>query len=248
MPDRDDGNRDSVEPDSLAERTRWTTEPNRQQSRWRQMKRYLASPARYWRITLVLICVAAAGTIVVTGSAGEIAGGVDSWLSEQGDEEQLNATRIEQLIHERVNEERANHSVPPLSFDMELAEIARGHSAHMASEQFYAHESPNGMDFQDRYANAGYACRIPLGNGQYAVGSENLGSTYAYIMVDADSGSTQYDTNREVANAIVEQWLSSEQHRENLLMPYWDDEGIGVALYDRPEDSGVRVYVTQNFC
>lgn len=248
MAGQNDRERNSVEPESLAERTRWPDGPPGGRSRTARIKRLILTPARYWRLTLILSVLALGGAIVATGSADDIAGGVDGWIAEQADEEQLNERQIEKLVHERVNEVRAAHDRQRLDFDETLREIARGHSTHMGSEGFYSHESPSGKDFQDRYADAGYSCRIPLGNGEYAVGSENLASTYAYIMVETSNGTTQYDTNEEVANAIVEQWLSSEQHRENLLKRYWDDEGIGVALSDRSNDSGVRVYVTQNFC
>jgi len=248
MAGRRDGSRNSVEPDSLAERTRWREDPSDSPSRWQQLKRVLATPLRHWQVSLLLSIIALGGGIVATGSAGDIASGFDAWAAEQADEEDLNPREIEQLVHDRVNEERQERGRQVLDFDSELANIARGHSTHMAEERFYAHETPGGETFEDRYARAGYACRIPLGNNQYAVGSENLGSTYAYIMLETGDGATQYDTNEEVANAIVDSWMNSEPHRENLLKPYWDDEGIGVSLYERPEDSGVRVYVTQNFC
>ncbi|MGB9966101.1 CAP domain-containing protein [Halobacterium hubeiense] len=248
MAGRDDRPRDSVEPDSLAERTRWPDGSPGGRTRIQRLKRLLATPIRYWRVSLVACLILLGGAVVVTGSAGDIAADVDGWVSEQADEEQLNATDIEERIHQQVNEERANRSVARLDWDADLAAIAQGHSTQMANEQFYAHESPSGETFEDRYEDAGYACRIPLGNGQYAVGSENLGSTYAYIMIETEDGATQYDTNEEVADAIVQSWMTSKPHRENLLKPYWDDHGIGVSLRERTQDSGVRVYVTQNFC
>lgn len=50
----------------------------------------------------------------------------------------------------------------------------------------------------------------------------------------------------ELAEIIVTQWMESTGHRENILRPEWNSEGIGVAIDDTEDDT--VVYVTQNFC
>jgi uncharacterized protein YkwD len=39
--------------------------------------------------------------------------------------------------------------------------------------------------------------------------------------------------------------MSSPGHRENILTPYWRDEGIGIEVESSP---GNKIYITQNFC
>lgn len=45
-----------------------------------------------------------------------------------------------------------------------------------------------------------------------------------------------------LATQSVEGGIESTGHRENILTPYFQSEGIGVAK------SGSEIYVTQNFC
>ncbi|MCJ7429318.1 MAG: CAP domain-containing protein, partial [Candidatus Nanohaloarchaeota archaeon QJJ-5] len=100
-----------------------------------------------------------------------------------------------------------------------------------------------GATFRDRYVDANYTCRINLDDReQIAVGGENIGRTYWREHTDVDGKTAYYATPSELAQGIVSQWNASEQHREAILQPYWDDEGIGVVR------DGASVYVTQNFC
>lgn len=52
----------------------------------------------------------------------------------------------------------------------------------------------------------------------------------------------------ELANAVVEGWLNSPEHRENLLREGWAQEGIGVSVVENPDEGGTEIYVTQDFC
>lgn len=45
-----------------------------------------------------------------------------------------------------------------------------------------------------------------------------------------------------IAAQTVDGWMSSSGHRANILTPYFQSEGIGVAV------SFDEAYVTQNFC
>ncbi len=47
----------------------------------------------------------------------------------------------------------------------------------------------------------------------------------------------------ELAELVVDGWMDSSGHRENILKDSYDLEGIGVAI-----DSTEQVYITQNFC
>ena len=55
--------------------------------------------------------------------------------------------------------------------------------------------------------------------------------------------SKDYHSLEELANLVVDGWMDSPGHRENILNSSYDVEGIGVAINDDEE-----VYVTQNFC
>jgi uncharacterized protein YkwD len=162
-------------------------------------------------------------------------------------DESLNETEIEVLVHERVNEVRGNHSRPLIRHDATLRTIASRYSEQMATEGFFAHESPNGQTLEDRYTAAGYDCSVQTEDG-YVGGAENIYYTYAFTSVTTENGSAYYETESEIATAVVEGWMDSKPHRNLLLADYWRSEGIGVYVTEKSDGDGRVVYVTQNFC
>jgi uncharacterized protein YkwD len=148
----------------------------------------------------------------------------------------LDRARIETLIHRNVNDFRKQHSLSPIQEDEHLVRIARGHSEEMGMQGYFAHESPSGQSFEDRYRIAGYHCRVPVADG-HLLGGENL-----YQMTIQG----QTVSNGAVARAAVESWRGSAGHRRALLRPQWDDMGIGVYVADSGTET--TIYVTQNFC
>lgn len=160
---------------------------------------------------------------------------------------ELDSNLAEKKIHEYVNDQRQANGLDPLAFDDELAAIARYHSKDMAERGYFAHTSPDGMDFGDRYSKFGYDCRVSISSQRYATGGENIAKTYAFTRVQRDDGPVVvYENEDELARGVVNQWMQSPGHRENLLGEYWENEGIGV--YVAEEDGEVAVHVTQNFC
>ncbi|WP_171052349.1 CAP domain-containing protein [Haloterrigena sp. H1] len=150
---------------------------------------------------------------------------------------------VERGIHEAVNDERTARGLNELAFDTELRDIARDHSRDMAERGYFSHTSPEGDNFADRYADAGYTCRVDGSGNTYYTGGENIAQTWYDTPVRTDGGTDTYTSETELANAIVTQWMNSPGHRENILAPQWENEGIGVYV----TDDG-KVYATQNFC
>jgi len=144
--------------------------------------------------------------------------------------------RVENLIHAKVNEQREANELEPLRKDDLLREIARSHSSEMAQQGYFAHESPSGENYEDRYDQFAYNCRVSMGGGQYATGGENI-----WMM----ESSEEPDAER-IATEAVSGWLNSPSHRENIMQPYWDDMGIGIYIHET--GAGVKIYATQNFC
>ena len=135
----------------------------------------------------------------------------------------INPSNVEKAIHRATNEQRATHGYGRLAYETHLAGIARTHSRAMATRGFFAHESPDGSTTMDRYRRANY-------DGQQ--GGENIAKQYAASTTDAES----------IATDVVEGWMNSPGHRENILTSSFDLEGIG--LYQG--DDGA-LFVTQNF-
>lgn len=168
----------------------------------------------------------ATGGVNVSDGAGAIMG------------EPVNETAVAHAVHDRINAERSNRSLPPLAHDPHLAAIAAGHSEDMAARGYYSHEDPAGNNFRDRYAEAGYGCRR---------GAENILKTYYEVEVTGPTGRKEfYNTNVELAEGIVSEWLNSPEHRKVMLDPRYSVEGIGVATAE--VDGRTVVYATANYC
>mgnify|MGYP000601518419 CR=1 FL=1 len=160
---------------------------------------------------------------------------------------EIDVTLIERAIHDRVNEIRRDRGLSTLAADEDLAAIATYYSRRMAAEEFFSHTGPDGQTLLDRYDRFGYDCQVDTGGRRYVTGGENLAYTYAYTPVRTEGGVVSYGGNEtRIARGIVEGWMNSPGHRENLLRPYWNREGIGVVL--DPEDGKTQVVATQNFC
>src|SRR6056297_1229223 len=56
----------------------------------------------------------------------------------------LDENRTAHIVHELVNEERAERGLTPLDYDQQLAAIASDHSATMAEQGTVTHSRPDG--------------------------------------------------------------------------------------------------------
>ena len=173
-------------------------------------------------------------------SDGEQPEGSDS---DDADEGALDWSLVERHAHEAVNEERIAHGVDPIAFDTELRDIARDHSQDMAERGYFAHVDPDENNFVDRYDAAGYECRVPMENGYYSLGGENLAQTWYDHPVATADGTVQYTTEQELGYGVVEMWMNSDGHRDNMLTSHWQNQGIGIYV---TEDG--KVFATQKFC
>jgi uncharacterized protein YkwD len=107
-----------------------------------------------------------------------------------------------------LNAQRAKHHLRPLRENSKLDRAARGHSRAMVNHRYFGHG-----DFAGRIHRAGY-------NGY------TLGENIAW-------GSLRYSTPA----SIVDMWMHSPGHRENILRPQFRDIGIGIA--DGAPEGGV---------
>ena len=122
-----------------------------------------------------------------------------------GSEAQLNRATLCLL-----NEQRAAAGLPALVENARLDQTATAYSQDMVAERFFDHTSPEGQTVVDRLTAVGY---LP-GSGQWAAG-ENIAW-----------GQGSLATPRSIMNA----WMNSEGHRENILSSNYSDIGLGVAM------------------
>ena len=187
---------------------------------------------------LALLAVVGVGVLAVSATVGTGVGALDSRTPTVGDpledftdaiEADVNTTEVERQIHAEINAERRARGLDPLAYRDGTAARAREHTAWMTQAGELSHSN---LRHQYRCTPAG----------------ENVAYTYvAQDIVTEDGRAVNHHGNESsIAEGIVNQWLRSPPHRENLLDPRFTGEGIGVAIGD--SDEGRRVYVTQALC
>lgn len=151
-------------------------------------------------------------------------------------ESAFDSEEVEELVHQGVNDRRADHDLGALEWDGTIASVSRAHSADMNERAYFAHENPDNETPFDRFGEVGSYCR--------AYG-ENIAMTVADRPVRAPASDevVRYRTSAELADGLVEQWMNSPPHREAILSDRWDRGGVGVYLSPNGE-----VYATHNFC
>lgn len=133
------------------------------------------------------------------------------------------ADDIGQAILGLVNERRAKAKLGALQPEATLQRTAQEHSDDMFVRGFFAHDDPDGWSPADRIAAAH---RRLIG-----LTGENI-----WMGVNLDLAD-----RRKLAKEIVDDWMKSSGHRENILSKDYTHLGVGVAV------KGREVRATQNF-
>lgn len=123
-----------------------------------------------------------------------------------------------------INAERAAHGVRPLRLDKRLSRAALRHTRDMVANRYFAHNSRSGARFSARIASTGWM----HGRSRWNVG-ENLAW-----------GSGALATPR----AIVEAWMHSTGHRQNMLQPRFHVIGIGIGAGVPTGNGAGKTYTT----
>lgn len=106
-------------------------------------------------------------------------------------------------LYRLTNEKRSQHGLPPLQFSNTLSQAANGKAIDMYNKNYWSHNAPDGLTPWQFIINAGY---------RYLVAGENLAKNFN------DSYS------------VVEAWMNSVSHRDNILKA--DFEEVGFAVVD----------------
>lgn len=129
---------------------------------------------------------------------------------------------VEKYVFRLTNEERKNEGLSALMWEQTLSDIAAAHSRDMAEKNYFAHRSPEGLMVADRVARGHRKLVGTIG--------ENV-----YLFV----GKPPVET--DMAEDMVENWMNSSGHRENILRDGYTHLGVGVYRKNN------RVYATQVF-
>ncbi len=157
----------------------------------------------------------------------------------------LDTNEIALAIHKHINIERERAGLNALGWNDTIAGVADLHSTDMGKNGFFANQSPSTGSFSDRYESAGFKCETWVGKVYYS-GAENvyMGHTYGDTFYKDDKiEGREWLSNDEIAKRVVKSWMENTGHRNNILTPYFLEQGIGVSITDKDE-----VLATQNFC
>jgi uncharacterized protein YkwD len=113
------------------------------------------------------------------------------------------AAPVQQRVLRLINQNRRHGGCDPFTLDRRLIEAANDHAADMARRDYFAHESPSGDSAGDRVSDRGYRWK------RYG---ENIAR-------GADS-----------AYEVVNGWMNSPTHRENILDCRLHEMGVGLAI------------------
>ena len=100
---------------------------------------------------------------------------------------------------ELTNQERINYNLPALSINLKLTQAAQNKADEILKYNTFSHVLPNGEKFSAPIKEADY---------KYTVAGENLAMGFAS------------------PKAIVNAWMNSQGHRDNILNPKFKDIGI----------------------
>ncbi len=121
----------------------------------------------------------------------------------------------EVLIYRFTNEIRARYNLPPLAREEALEGLARTHCQDMLQRRFFSHYTPEGLAPKDR-VTPHYPYQI------YRLG-ENIWKGFNQSLNNPE----------DLARFIVDGWMNSPGHRENIFCPDFTHLGIGVAVLGR---------------
>jgi uncharacterized protein YkwD len=134
--------------------------------------------------------------------------------------------KLEELIFQLTNEARRQNGLPDLEPDEALSAAAQNYSDELLKGNFFSHKDLQGRGPQQRLdeeqpAKQAYAYRV----GENIAGFSGL----------------DYSDTKTIARMIMDGWMTSPGHRQNILQPLYTHLGVGVSI------QGNQLRVTQEF-
>ena len=171
----------------------------------------------------------------------------------------LNSREIERWVIDFTNAERRRAGLNPFLEDSAISNIASMHSENMARLDTFDH-TIGGKDPTDRALDNDYDCRAYFPDGSYSYGlSENIakhprvtqwiGTSSSFALSTSYRPEIFDEDSKAMAYGLVEGWMNSPGHRENILDGDSRRIGVGVAIMQTERYGYVDeiVFATQNF-
>ena len=107
---------------------------------------------------------------------------------------------VEKILY-YTNQKRKENGLPPLKLNKKLSEAAKAKALDMFAKNYWSHYAPDGKTPWEFILSAGY---------EYEYAGENLAKNFMF------------------SKDVVEAWMRSKTHRENILKKEYTDIGLAV--------------------
>ena len=137
-----------------------------------------------------------------------------------------------------VNTERAKYHLPPVRSNYYLEQAAQRHAQDMEKRGYFSHFTPEGLSYVDRIKNAEY---LSSHSGECSCSSTFTIASTTALSPDSVMNGTQsckctpdFALGENLAKGqmtvaqVMEDWMNSPHHRENILRPEFEEIGIGL--------------------
>lgn len=104
-------------------------------------------------------------------------------------------------LYQLTNTQRLEHGLPTLTYNQELAQAAQNKANDMFAKNYWAHFGPDGETPWQFILGAGY---------KYEYAGENLAKNFMF------------------SQAVIDAWMNSPTHRENMLRKEYQDVGFAI--------------------
>lgn len=108
--------------------------------------------------------------------------------------------RLEELLS-KTNAQREEKGLPRLEFNEMLSQAAAAKARDMFAKNYWAHFAPDGKSPWEFVTSSGY---------RYAIAGENLAKNFS------------------TSSSVVDAWMASPTHRDNVLKPQYRDIGFAI--------------------
>jgi len=172
--------------------------------------------------------------------------------------QQINMALLHAAIFYETNRRRALHHLPVFKHSTALEKAAHDHSRDMVQRNFFSHKNPakGKKTVKDRLRRVGitnvymaeniaYLSVLDRNPDRALYTPEQNGGYFSYTWKGEPLRNHTY---LSLAKAVVDQWMHSKGHRENILNSHYVYLGCGAAHYrDARFHNMDRLKVTQDF-
>lgn len=166
---------------------------------------------------------------------------------EEYDDASFPPADVEAAFIDRYNEMRDERGLVTVVQDNILHEMGQAHAENMAEHDYIGHVQPDGTTIEDRYRQRGLlsGCELDVpGTNEYYPGAENAAGAAVGPVTHPGTDKTFYVRDPDsLAEFLMSSWMSSDGHREVMVLPSVREIGLGTAVRDDGE-----IFAALEFC